>query len=844
MVIIAIIITIMILVFFIIAAIIGLAILPMSTSSSSSSSCPDSASSPALSSSFVGISNFVSIVFILIDADIIVIVIPLQTSLSSVLSSSSLPLPPTAICGSEGGTCARTAMASAPSQGLLSVDASHTAMESGGARPSQASKDDAGVLPAKRARCHNRISSFTVGSFDFGFEDTLMTTSNKYKNIRNFERVCGKIVELGNCDILFGCGVGALRRALDDRGMNVTDTLKQPFGERVCCSQVSKYLSAWSFGSDHQPVSVSLLGKPEIFHVPSQPEIDAMILRFDVRKRGHARVHVIAGNMHFPCNGPASVLPRKVAVSALKGYLDGLAATEKDAPVVCIMLGDNHLDSQQAREAVQSTRNNEAVWTVVSSMANLKGDNMAVSGATSRIVPVAVGASFEDPGTCNGTHDALVVEITPSGASQPAVGTKRKRRDESSEDTSIDASTLQTPAPTSEFEPDYGRETSESASEVDDEIPNRETAVEIVDGNATEELEDDPRRHARELHDDMKRYWDHGHDEQYDPKVMRHLSRVLFKNRKDTRPHEEDRGMAFASQQETARAIAAAIRSRQEFLSFKNIDHPRHVLTGPERQELVVRAREVYAQTPLQRELEQRDATTAAGGGAPMRNARGKRRANDSASIANFVRQQRRKRWHRHLQRVWGSKQIWEMIVFTGRFDVNWLERALRTEAVDAPAGPVTGDDATKEHRLRLHHAKAEAIARYKEGARLARYRDMIEGRGASQPAAPRVFTKRQLRLLHQFDNDELRINRNNAVQALGHGQLRNRRGDIMDIGGSTGGVTRRVLDNWQQPDFREFLRDDYPDERNELCTLPCSSTRTAKNCRVPEAHPTGESLV
>ncbi len=61
----------------------------------------------------------------------------------------------------------------------------------------------------------------------------------------------------------------------------------------------------------------------------------------------------------------------------------------------------------------------------------------------------------------------------------------------------------------------------------------------------------------------------------------------------------------------------------------------------------------------------------------------------------------------------------------------------------------------------------------------------------------------------------ELRINRNNAVRALGHGQLRNRRGDVMDIGGSTGGASRRILDSWHQPDFREFLQNDYPDERS-----------------------------
>ena len=61
----------------------------------------------------------------------------------------------------------------------------------------------------------------------------------------------------------------------------------------------------------------------------------------------------------------------------------------------------------------------------------------------------------------------------------------------------------------------------------------------------------------------------------------------------------------------------------------------------------------------------------------------------------------------------------------------------------------------------------------------------------------------------------ESRISRNNAVRALGHGQLRNRRGDVMDIGGSTGGVSRRIIDSWQLPDFREFLEDDDEDGRS-----------------------------
>ncbi len=61
--------------------------------------------------------------------------------------------------------------------------------------------------------------------------------------------------------------------------------------------------------------------------------------------------------------------------------------------------------------------------------------------------------------------------------------------------------------------------------------------------------------------------------------------------------------------------------------------------------------------------------------------------------------------------------------------------------------------------------------------------------------------------LLEKYNNGELCDKRNVAVVALGHGRLENARGDTLDIGGSTGGLSRRVIDSWQPPDHVEFLR-------------------------------------
>ena len=58
--------------------------------------------------------------------------------------------------------------------------------------------------------------------------------------------------------------------------------------------------------------------------------------------------------------------------------------------------------------------------------------------------------------------------------------------------------------------------------------------------------------------------------------------------------------------------------------------------------------------------------------------ARGKGQAKGGPQA--YVRQQMRRRWCRHLQRICGTKQIWEVLAFTGQFDLQFFERMLATE--------------------------------------------------------------------------------------------------------------------------------------------------------------------
>ena len=51
-------------------------------------------------------------------------------------------------------------------------------------------------------------------------------------------------------------------------------------------------------------------------------------------------------------------------------------------------------------------------------------------------------------------------------------------------------------------------------------------------------------------------------------------------------------------------------------------------------------------------------------------------------SSATFVKNQKRKRWHRHLQRICGTKQVWEILSFTGCFEPALIQAAVMNDKV------------------------------------------------------------------------------------------------------------------------------------------------------------------
>ena len=185
--------------------------------------------------------------------------------------------------------------------------------------------------------------------------------------------------------------------------------------------------------------------------------------------------------------------------------------------------------------------------------------------------------------------------------------------------------------------------------------------------------------------------------------------------------------------------------------------------------------------------------------------------------LHTFLESQKGRRWSRHLQSLYGTQQIWEMLASTGRFEADILRETLCLCEQDGDVEEET-QDADGQHLCRLLRVKAEAQARYNEGRRLARQRDAHSDPSRSQKSftaarrsslAPRSS---QRNLLLRWDSGELRRELNEAVAACGHRPLGSRQGDHLDIGDSTGGGSRRLVDGWVPPDWREFFPNSDPD--------------------------------
>ncbi len=73
-----------------------------------------------------------------------------------------------------------------------------------------------------------------------------MMTGSRHTNAKNcqkFMRVCGKVVDEGDCELFFFSEVGGFRQGLRKAKIAVRDFLADPFGHQVCHAEIDNYLA-------------------------------------------------------------------------------------------------------------------------------------------------------------------------------------------------------------------------------------------------------------------------------------------------------------------------------------------------------------------------------------------------------------------------------------------------------------------------------------------------------------------------------------------------------------------------------------------------------------------------
>ena len=136
-----------------------------------------------------------------------------------------------------------------------------------------------------------------------------------------------------------------------------------------------------------------------------------------------------------------------------------------------------------------------------------------------------------------------------------------------------------------------------------------------------------------------------------------------------------------------------------------------------------------------------------------------------------------------------------ELIIFAGRFDPHFLSQAHDGQARSGALQPAAEPDV--QARLKRHAAQAKL--EYRRTCMLRRKLD----RGQVQERDLGWWEQESLRML---EDGSLLLRTNEAVAAFGHGTLRREDGATIEVGGSTGGVSRFLLDGHVEPDVASFL--------------------------------------
>ena len=256
-----------------------------------------------------------------------------------------------------------------------------------------------------------------------------------------------------------------------------------------------------------------------------------------------------------------------------------------------------------------------------------------------------------------------------------------------------------------------------------------------------------------------------------------------------------------ATLSETRLAIKNLLKIRRDFMADRGLhdaqppsggasqpaDH-RYVFTQEDRKQVMQEWKDRFHAMRDQVEQQMRDSWKPDGPSPDAHDAWGPNR--------QAVRSGKHSRFARHLQLAAGSKTMAELIIYTGRFDPEFLNKAHEAQDRNGASQPVARADHQKALKKKAAQAKLDyrmtCMLRLRLDRRQVYYCDLERWEQEN---------------LRRLEDGSLLRHTNEAVAAYGHGTLRRDDGETIEIGGSTGGITRFLLDGYAEPDVDSFLR-------------------------------------
>jgi len=609
-----------------------------------------------------------------------------------------------------------------------------------------------------------------IVSFNFGVQQTMLEScKGGTKNALKLCRLLEKFGQGSDGDFIFGCELGGHREGFAAAEVDFENIVSEALPH-------AQSTTHGAYAVVYQ--SIAQLKDAGTFEPKSVCDAEMHWTIFEISFHGASQpadvpVYLIAGNVHIrtPSNCPSPTMKtRRYLTQLCLNHLAGLGKECGDkAAVVRILCGDVNLRLCEAIPATQdcarpcsgifSKTGALSRWDCVGTEANLSGDLVFVNGAFAEQYAIPVGASYEDRGMRNDSHDAVAihVDIPLRSVSQPA---------EFGGDYILDAEVCATPDAQRSVSPEHWQP-AEFGGVCSPDAEARVYALHTVlrQAEASEEL---------------------------DPDVQQQLVRLLFAKR--TIVVDGRRRSYVADTSEVLHAIRMLLHRRTQFLKKKGLPSD-HMLLDAERQEVMRQWKDEFHTLPDQRKLQLRDSFKEDGDasqpaaersgkgkvkGQLKPHSEGKPRLDGFGPNKTAVRSGMHSRFARHMQLVGGTKQICEMIIFTGMWNVESLQR-LQDRSASQPAVALHKRPENQLLKTRANVAKFQ----YRLGKYLAFRRNND------------TLSDEDRALVELFNNGTLLREANAAIMAYGHGTLRDPQSTAtIAIGGSTGGYIREFLND------------------------------------------------